>query len=277
MINPSNPPNTPPPHPKWTRPDPEPKSYYVQNNAFLHLFLRPEREQTPWIHEWRPDPTNSCPTYLSDCRARKIWHTRPGVCCHYCTTITSFVFYYLKLSLYQSLTAFLRSWFTPRTHTYISEQHFETCFDLDLSSAWLDVHQAPGAFPERDSWVDLNHFAGRLKTTLSAAIPLLSSHNPITCGYVKCECGGSGNSPQDGAFWRWILFRDLARTRWAKLHTGKRPGPETKRWKETGMNDERISSKGDRKVYSLTDCNQSLDICHIRRTKAEESPGTSCV
>lgn len=61
-----------------------------------------KRQQTPWIHEWRPDPTNPCPTYLSDCRARKIWHTRPGVCCHYCTTITSFVFYYLKLSLYQS-------------------------------------------------------------------------------------------------------------------------------------------------------------------------------
>lgn len=32
----------------------------------------------------------------------------------------------------------------------------------------------------------------------------------------------------------------------------------------------------DRNVYSLTDCNQSLDICHIRRTKAKEPPGTSC-
>lgn len=40
------------------------------------------------------------------------------------------------------------------------------------------MHQAPGAFPERESWVDLNRFAGRLKARLSAAIPL-SSHNPI--------------------------------------------------------------------------------------------------
>lgn len=51
----------------------------------------------------------------------------------------------------------------------------------------------------------------------------------------------------------------------------KRKGGRKPVWMTTELIKER------QKVYSLTDCNKSLDICHIRRTKAEESAGASCV
>lgn len=61
VTNPTHLPSPPPPPSKWTRPDPEPKRYYVQNNAFLHPFLRPEEAadamdpwMTPWPHKSMP-------------------------------------------------------------------------------------------------------------------------------------------------------------------------------------------------------------------------------
>lgn len=89
-------PSPPPPLKTWTRPDPEPKSYYVQNNAFLHPSLPAawRRQQAPWIPWMTPWPHKSMP-YISlrlPGLARSDTHSRPGVCCHYCKTITSFCF-----------------------------------------------------------------------------------------------------------------------------------------------------------------------------------------
>ena len=144
-LHPSPPTPSPPQNDKaWPRPEATTCKIIMPSCISSYGLKKAAGAMYPWMTPW---PHKSCLTYLSDCRARKIWHTRPGVCCHYCTTLTSFVFYYLKLSLYQSLTAFLRSWSTPRTHTYIPEQRWDLLWSRPVKRvAWR------ASSPWRLSW-----------------------------------------------------------------------------------------------------------------------------